>query len=316
MPAIAEDHHVVEVAPGRTMALRLHVSFTSSLFQRLGTHIRLLRRGAIMANADLAPLAGFAAACPPIEILRWGEYAARDATALADVEDMVKERARAWAVSLVAAMTAMADTYRTEGWLDDRAALLETQDWLARALLPVKDDIILGMRRGLVLPEDNRSTDVVLVRQTYDQAGGHSHPALVDTSRFVGSELVEVLFHEVGHELFDRCVGLDRSGIVILYRILEAAAPAQAILYDILHVLLFAQVGNLVRQYFDPLHQPLIYKSGRLIRLLQKIGVSASQSDVLSALDQYAAGNIKLDDLAHFFIDQSARPMRPMSDSF
>ncbi len=58
------DRRVVELAGGRTIALRLHVSFLTSLFQRIGKHIRDLRRGAIEADADHVALARFAGVCP------------------------------------------------------------------------------------------------------------------------------------------------------------------------------------------------------------------------------------------------------------
>jgi hypothetical protein len=197
------DRHVVEIASGRTISIRLHVSFLSSLMQRVGAQLRQLRRGAIGANTDPA-LKRFAASAPPIEILRWGEYAARDAAVLDEVAPSVQRRAEGWAADLAAAMEALADAYRHGTWPEEREALLDTQRWLSSNLRGIKDDIVLGMRRGLALTEDDRPVDVVLVRQTYDIAGAQSHPALVDASRFSGADLVEVLFHEIGHELLDR----------------------------------------------------------------------------------------------------------------
>src|ERR1700722_1807692 len=181
--AFRTDRHVVECGPGRTIAIRLHVSFLSSLLQRLGAQIRQQRRGSIGTKGDPA-LARFAASCPPIEILRWAEYAARDAAELAEVAPSVQRRTEVWAADLTAAMQSMADEYSRGWWPEERTALLDTQRWLIDKLPTIKDDVISGMRRGLALAEDDRPVDVVLVRQTYDIAGAHSHPALIDTSRF------------------------------------------------------------------------------------------------------------------------------------
>jgi len=303
------DRHIVELASDRTIALRLHVSFLASLFQHVGALIRKLRRGAIEVDAGYVVLARFAAACPPIEILRWSEYAARDAAELSGLQDVVRCRAEGWAADFASTMECMADDYRQGAWLRDRTALLETQQWLAAKLPPIKDQIILGMRRGLALSADDRLVDVVLVRQAYDVTGAHSHPVLVDTSRFAGADLIETLFHEIGHELLDRSVGLDRSGIAILNRALGMAAPPQVTVYDLLHVLLFAQVGSLVREHFDQTHRPLLYEGGRLARILQKMRVTVPQPDVMAVLNRHAAGHVELEEVAKFFIDHSAPPM-------
>ena len=68
------DRHVVEVGVGRTIALRLHVSVLTSLFQHVGGTIRNLRNGSFKEDCGSTVLSRFAAMCPPIEILRWGEY--------------------------------------------------------------------------------------------------------------------------------------------------------------------------------------------------------------------------------------------------
>ena len=307
MHALSADRYVIECAPGRTIALRLHVSFLSSLLQRVGAQLRQQRRGA--SGAKSAPaLARFAASCPPIEILRWGEYAARDAAELAEVAPSVQRRAEVWAADLTAAMQSMADDYWRGSWPEERTALLGTQSWLADKLPAIKDDVIKGMRRGLALAEDDRPVDVVLVQQTYDVAGAHSHPALVDTSRFVGADLVEVLFHEIGHELLDRNVGLDGSAIAILDRALGKAASSQVSVYDLLHVAMFAQVGGLIARHFDEAHLPLIYRNGRLARLLRQMRVTAPESNVVGVLQRHAAGQIELDELARFFMSFSSRP--------
>lgn len=301
------ERYVVELASDRTTTLRLHVSFLTCLFQHLGVHIRKLRQGAIepdIVNADLVRLA---AACPPIEIMRWGEYAARDAIELSEIQYSVRRRAEDWAAELASAMKHLADGYRHGAWPEERTALLENQRWLAARLPAIKDDIILGMRRGLLLTEDNRPVDVVLVRTTYDVTGAHSHPALVDTSRFAGADLIETTFHEICHELLDRSVSLNQSGIAMLNRAFTPSMTQEATVYDLVHVLLFAQVGSLVREYFDETHQPLLYRGGRLSRMLQKMRVSATQPDVIAVLDRYSAGHIEIDELAKFFTDHSAR---------
>lgn len=305
---VGTDRHVVEFAPGRTIALRLHVSFLTSLFQHMGTQIRKLRRGAIEADAGYAALSKFAAACPPIEILRWGEYAARDATEFACVKHSVRRRVEGWAADLASAMECLTDGYRYGAWPNDLTALLETQQWLATKLPAIKDNIILSMRRGLALADDDQPVDVVLVRQTYDFAGAHSHPALVDTSRFEGADLIETLFHEIGHELVDRSVGLNQSGIAILNRALGAVATPQVSVsvYDLLHLLLFAQVGSLVREYFDQAHRPLLYEGGRLARMLKKMRVSVSQPEVVAVLDRYASSQMELNEVAKFFASPPA----------
>ena len=51
---VGTDRHVVELSPGRTIALRLHVSFLTSLFQNIGAQMRNLRRGEIEADAGHA----------------------------------------------------------------------------------------------------------------------------------------------------------------------------------------------------------------------------------------------------------------------
>jgi hypothetical protein len=204
-------------------------------------------------------------------------------------------------------MEQVANSYQYDAWPADRAALMETQQWLAAKLGPIKDDIILGLRRGLMLMPDDRPLDVVLVRQTSEMAGAHSHPVLIDTTRFTGATLIEVLFHEIGHELLDRSVGLDRSGISVLFRSLEAAARnSQVTVHDLLHVSLFAHAGSLVREHFDRDHRPLLYERGRLGRMLRKMQVSASESDVVAALERHAAGEFGLDELAKYFIKLSA----------
>ncbi len=299
------DRHVIECAPGRTIAVRLHVSFLSSLLQRLGAQIRQQRRGSIGAKGDPV-LARFAASCPPIEILRWGEYAARDAAEIAEVAPSVQRRADVWAADLTAAMQSMADEYWRGLWPEERTALLDTQRWLIDKLPAIKDDVISGMRRGLSLVEDDRPVDVVLVRQTYDIAGAHSHPALVDTSRFLGADLVEVLFHEIGHELLDRNVGAEGSAIAILDRALGNAASPQLNVYDLLHAAMFAQIGGLIARYFEEGHLPLIYRNGRLTRLLRQMRVTAPEPDVAAVLQRHAAGQIELDELARLFTSFSA----------
>ena len=175
-------------------------------------------------------------------------------------------------------------------------------------LRPIKDDIILGLRRGLELPPDDRPLDVVLVRNSYEIAGAHSHPVLIDTSRFSGASLIEVLFHEIGHEMLDRSVGLDRSGIAVLFRSLETAPQnSRVTVHDLLHVSLFANAGSLVREHFDRDHRPVLYERGRLGRMLQKMQVSAPESDVVALLNRHAAGEFGLDELARVFIDLSAK---------
>jgi hypothetical protein len=303
---VDDDRHVVELATGRTIALRLHVSFLTSLFQHLGLLIRTQRQGATETDVD-AGIVRLAAACPPIEILRWGEYAARDAAEFSDVEQLVRRRAEDWASELASAMKCFGEGYRNTSWPQEKTTLLEHQRWLTPKLSVVKDDIIFGLRRGLLLAEDNRPVDVVLVRTSYDIAGAHSHPALVDTSRFAGGDLIEVLFHEVGHELLDRSVGLSQSGIAMLNRAFGPASTHEVPLYDVLHVLLFAQAGNLVREHFDQSHQPLLYKGDRLARALQRMHLAAPQADVIDALDRYSAGQIEIDQLAKIFTNHSAR---------
>ncbi len=248
-------------------------------------------------------------ASAPVEILRWGEYAARDAADLAGIDHSVKLMAESWGVDLAAAMNDLADGYRHGAWPEEQTALLETQRWLATKLIPIKDDIIVGLRRSLVLAEDNCAADVVLVRHSYDLIGAHSHPALVDTSRFVGTDLVEALFHEVGHELLDRNIGQHQSGIAILTRALGTEATSHVTVYDLLHVLLFALVGNLVRKYFDQEHRPLLYRGDRFARMLQKMRILAPQADVIAVLDRHSAGQIELAELAQFFTDYSAHAM-------
>lgn len=293
------DRYVIELAASRTIALRLHVSFLTSLFQRAGAEIRKLRRGAIVADARDSALSRFAAACPPIEILRWGEYAARDANDLAGVEHSVRCRVERWAADLASAMDCLAHDYRDRAWPKDLTALLEVQHWLATTLPGIKDNIILGIRRGLVLAADDQPADVVLVRQTYDVAGAHSHPTLVDTSRLEGASLIETLFHEVGHELLDRSISHKESGIAIVDRALGVSAAP--LVYDLVHVLLFAQVGSLVRQHFDQTHRPLLYEDGRLARMLQRMRVALPQAEVVAVLDRYAAGSMELSEVAKFF---------------
>jgi hypothetical protein len=305
--ALRADRHIIECAPGRTIAIRLHVSFLSSLLQRLGAQLRQQRRGAFGTTGNPA-VARFAASCPPIEILRWGEYAARDAAELADVAPSVQRRADVWAADLTAAMQSMANEYWRGFWPEERTALLDTQRWLIDKLPAIKDDVITGMRRGLALAEDDRPVDVVLVRQTYDIVGAHSHPALVDTSRFVGADLVEVLFHEIGHELLDRNIGLEGSAIAILDGALGKAASSQVNVYDLLHVAMFAQIGDLIARYFQEAHLPLIYRNGRLTRLLRQMRVTAPEPDVIVVLRRHAAGQIELDELARLFTSFSAGP--------
>jgi hypothetical protein len=164
---------------------------------------------------------------------------------------------------------------------------------------------LLGTRRGLAVAEDDRPIDIVLVRQTYDIAGAHSHPALVDASRFAGADLVEVLFHEIGHELLDRSAGLQGSAIAIIDRALGKRESLQMSVYDLLHAVLFAQVGGLVTRHFDETHKPLLYRNERLTRLLRQMRVSAPQPDVLRMLGGYAAGHIELDQLVSFFVSHS-----------
>ncbi len=300
--AASEDRRIVTLAAGRSIALRLHVGFAPALLQHLGREIRRVRSGRAAAGCDA--VGEFAARCSPIEILRWGEYAARDAADFDSIPKLMTARAREWAESLVAAMAAMEGAYRGGDWPAERAALLETQDWLAATLPAVKDDILLGIRSGLMIPEDEQPVDVVLVRGAYDQAGGHSHPALVDTARFAGADLVETLFHEIGHELLDRSIGHAGAGINAVSRMIAAAPPAPASVYEILHLALFVLVGGLVRQFFAPAHQPLIHQGTRLIRQLQKMGLAAARDDAVKVLDDFAAGALNLEELAAFF----ARP--------
>jgi len=302
------DGEVVELAPGRTVALRLHVSFLTSLFQRIGAQIREIRRGSSKGGAGDPILSRFAAVCPPIEILRWGEYAVRDAAEVQEVGTLIRRRAENWASNLTSAIEHAADRYKGDAWPGDKAALMETQRWLADKLRPIKDDIILGLRRGLELLPDDRPLDVVLVRNSSEIAGAHSHPVLIDTSRFSGASLIEVLFHEIGHEMLDRSVGLDRSGIAVLFRSLETAPQnSRVTVHDLLHVSLFANAGSLVREHFDRDHRPVLYERGRLGRMLQKMQVSAPESDVVALLNRHAAGEFGLDELARVFIDLSAK---------
>jgi hypothetical protein len=300
------DRHVIELAAGRTIIFRLHVSFLTSLFQHVGALVRKLRMGAIEAEPGHSAVALFAAACPPIEMLRWGEYAVRDAADLAGVQRCIESKAKSWSADLVAAMDALAEGYRQGDWPDARRKLLDTQAWLAAELAATKDDMVLGMRRGLMLADDDRPVDIVLVGRSYDIAGAHSHPALVDTSRFTGADLVETVFHEVGHELIER----GRSGIDMLNRALAAAPTAQVIVFDLLHILLFAHVGGLVSRHFDGAHEPLLYRDGRLARLLQRMRVAAPQSDVIAILNRHAAGQVELGELVQFFVQHLAGPSR------
>jgi hypothetical protein len=307
---VSADRYIVEIAPNQTIAVRLHVSFLTSLFQRMGAQIRDVRRGAVAAKGRDPVLSRFAAVCPPIEILRWGEYAVRDAPDVHGVRHSVRQRADEWASELTAAIEHLADSYRSEAWPQDRAALMETQQWLGSELRAAKDDIILGLRRGLELAHDDRPLDVVLVRQAFDVAGAHSHPIVVDTSRFVGPALVEVLFHEIGHELLDLGVGLDQSGISVLHRALAAVQNSRVTVHDLLHVSLFAHVGVLVRTHFDPAHQPVLFERGRLERMLQKMQVAAPESEVITMLERHAAGELGLADLANYFTGRSVSPVR------
>ena len=269
-----------------------------------GRRIREQRRGSIGAKGDPV-LARFAASCPPIEILRWGEYAARDAAEIAEVAPSVQRRADVWAADLTAAMQSMADEYWRGLWPEERTALLDTQRWLIDKLPAIKDDVISGMRRGLSLVEDDRPVDVVLVRQTYDIAGAHSHPALVDTSRLPPRDLVEVLFHEIGHELLDRNVGAEGSAIATLSCSWERGVSSSECLRSVAR-------GNVRtdrrsdRALFRRRASSTFCRNGRLTRLLRQMRVTAPEPDVAAVLPRHAAGQIELDELARLRTSFSA----------
>ena len=88
--------------------------------------VRNHRRGENPTEAGDEFLSQFAAVDPPIEILRWGEYAARDAIDIGDITGLVMRRAEAWAVYLESAFEHMAPGYRGGAWQTDRAALVNS----------------------------------------------------------------------------------------------------------------------------------------------------------------------------------------------
>ena len=77
--------------------------------------------------------------------------------------------------------------------------------------------------------------------------------------------------------------------------------------YDLLHVSMFAQIGGLIARHFEVAHLPLIYRNGRLARLLRQMRVTAPEPDVVAVLQRHAAGQIELDELAQLFKSFSVR---------
>jgi hypothetical protein len=300
----SEDKRTVEIPRGRTVALRLHVGFLSSLLQHLGRRTQALRRGAADGSENAAALVGFAA-WPPLDVMRWGEYAARDATDLAGVADGVKDLADRWSGDLVSALGCVAGDFRGQVWPQDRVHLVEVQDWLAARLSGAKDTIVEGLRRGLMVDEDEQPLDVVLVRQSYEPVGGHSHPALVDVSRFAGASLVEAVFHEIGHELLGRSIGSRQSALIHLNNVARTCGPSRCSVHDVLHLALFGLAGSLVTKHFDSAHRPLLFENERMSRSLRRAGVVVATEEATAMLESFASGEVDLPTLAQFLISRA-----------